>query len=78
MKIDISSANGQSYFPVTDLNRNSDPYLANEVSTIAECSLRHYKWGENTYGAPAGGGVPSFLKEFPHIVNLYRAFKKYQ
>jgi hypothetical protein len=76
LKIDNSSANGQYYDFFEE--RTSDPYLANEVSTIAECSLKHYRWGEDRIGAFAVGGIPAFLREFPHIVNFCCAFKKYQ
>jgi hypothetical protein len=72
LKIYNSSANGEQ-FPANDIGRKSDPYLANEVTTIAECSLRHYKWGKDTLMAPVGG-VEAFLREFPHIVSRCCAF----
>jgi hypothetical protein len=72
LKIYNSSANGEQ-LPAHDIGRISDPYLANEVSTIAQCSLRHYKWGEGLSVAPVGG-AEAFLREFPHIVSRCRAF----
>jgi hypothetical protein len=80
LKIDNSSANGQHDYPVFYKERNSDPYLAKEVSTIAECSLRHYRWGNNVYviEQDAVGGTPALFNDFSHIVNFCCAFKKYQ
>jgi hypothetical protein len=83
LKIDNSSANGQYDYPDPDfdIQRKSDPYMGNEVSTIAECSLKHYRWAigsaENFIG-PSVGGTLAFLREFPHIVNVCCAFKKHQ
>jgi hypothetical protein len=51
------------------MQQETDPYLPNVITSVKECSLRHYKWGKRYLVSPVAG-VEAFLREFPHIVNI--------
>jgi hypothetical protein len=55
--------------PLRD-QEQTQPYLPNVITSVKQCSLRHYKWGKSYSAAPVGG-VVAFLREFPHLVNSY-------